>query len=200
MKHLPNALNELVIALKVLPGVGQKSAQRMAIYLLEKNKPGAENLQLALNEALLQIDYCQSCYALADDQYCPICLDSTREKQKLCVVESPLDLIAVESAMVFKGQYFVLNGRISPLDGIGPDELKIEKLFEKIQKESINELILAVSPTVEGEATAHYITDCLSNDGNISVSRLAYGVPFGGELEYLDQQTLFHAFNARMKF
>lgn len=200
MKHLPSALNELVTALKILPGVGQKSAQRMAIYLLEKNKPGAENLQLALNEALSQIDYCQSCYALADDQYCPICLDSTREKQKLCVVESPLDLIAVESAMVFKGQYFVLNGRISPLDGIGPDELKIEKLFEKIQKESINELILAVSPTVEGEATAHYITDCLSNDGNISVSRLAYGVPFGGELEYLDQQTLFHAFNSRMKF
>ncbi|TNF66412.1 MAG: recombination protein RecR [Gammaproteobacteria bacterium] len=197
MKQLPQALVELIDAFRILPGVGQKTAQRMAIFLLEKNIQGAEKLAKQLQHALTEIGQCQQCYALADQPLCPICSDNERQKHKLCVVESPLDLIALENASVFKGRYFVLNGRLSPLDGIGPKELKIDHLVQRIDQYAIDELILAVSPTVEGEATAHYINDIL-NQKDISITRLAYGVPFGGELEYLDQQTLFHAFNSRL--
>ncbi|MCF6765412.1 recombination mediator RecR [Thiotrichales bacterium 19S3-7] len=197
MKQLPQALIDLIEAFRILPGVGQKTAQRMAIFLLDKNPQGAKHLAEQLEYALEEIDQCQKCYALADQIYCPICSDNERQGHTLCVVESPLDLIALENANVFKGRYFVLNGRLSPLDGIGPNELKIDDLIKRIDEDGIDELVLAVSPTVEGEATAHYIKDIL-NHKTISISRLAYGVPFGGELEYLDQQTLFHAFNSRL--
>ncbi|MCF6807132.1 recombination mediator RecR [Thiotrichales bacterium 19S9-12] len=197
MKQLPKALLELIEALCILPGIGQKSATRMAIFLLDKNRQGAESITKALQNALSDIDQCQQCFSLADQPLCPICSDKDRDQAKLCVVESPLDLIAIENTNVFNGRYFVLNGRISPLDGVGAKELKIDHLIEMINQYEINELILAVSPTVEGEATAHYINDVLAHK-NLKISRLGYGVPFGGELEYLDQQTLFHAFNARL--
>lgn len=197
MKQLPEVLLELVNALRILPGVGQKTATRMAIFLLEKNREGALKLTKQLTLALDQIRQCQKCYALADQLLCPICSDNNRETHKICVVESPLDLIALENSGVFKGRYFVLNGRISPLDGIGPKELKLDQLVQYASDANIEELILAVSPTVEGEATAHYIKE-LFNQKEMIITRLGYGVPFGGELEYLDQQTLYHAFNARL--
>lgn len=189
----PSLLN-LIESLRCLPGVGKKTAQRLAIYLMDKNRDGAKNLESAISSALSITSNCSKCQVLADESLCPICQSSRRNNGQLCIVESPLDLLAIEESSAYQGRYFVLNGKISPLDGIGPNELKLDILISQL--DDIDEIILAISPTVEGEATAHYINEML-DDKDIKISKIAYGVPFGGELEYLDQQTLTHAFSTR---
>ena len=180
-------LGKLINALTVLPGIGKKSAQRMALYLLDKNKTGAREIASSLNEALNNIQRCKSCRMLTTNDLCHICEDERRDSQCICVVESPSDLLAIESTGGFEGKYFVLMGRLSPLDNLGPDDLGIPFLLEKIKKDDIKEIILALSSTVEGDATAMFIKD---HAENIKVSRISYGIPIGGELEYVDSNTI----------
>jgi recombination protein RecR len=184
----------LIQALKAMPGIGRKSAQRLALHLLDKDRDAAANIQVAIADALDKVEYCRKCQLLWDSEICSICADLKRDNGLLCVVESPLDMMAIEESMAYRGRYFILNGKISPLDGIGPTELKLPLLQEMAQESK--ELVLAISPTVEGDATAHFIAEMFKN-GDQKITRIAYGVPFGGELEYLDQQTLFHAFSFR---
>jgi recombination protein RecR len=184
----------LIQALKAMPGIGRKSAQRLALHLLDKDRDAAKNIQVAISDALDKVEYCRQCQLLWDSEVCDICADPKRDNGLLCVVESPLDMIAIEESMAYRGRYFILNGKISPLDGIGPTELKLPQLQKMAQ--DCNELVLAISPTVEGDATAHFIAEMFKS-GDQKITRIAYGVPFGGELEYLDQQTLFHAFSFR---
>jgi recombination protein RecR len=194
MSVLSPSLLNLIESLRCLPGVGQKTAQRLAINLMGKNRVGAEKLKTSIATALDTISNCNVCQVLTDNGLCPICQNPRRDIGQLCIVESPLDLLAIEGSSAYQGRYFVLNGKISPLDGVGPKELKLNLLEEQLSQ--VKEIILAISPTVEGTATAHYISEMLVNT-TIKISRIAYGVPFGGELEYLDHQTLSHAFTAR---
>ncbi len=189
-------LGKLINALTVLPGIGKKSAQRMALYLLDKNKIGAREIASSLNDALNSIQRCKSCRMLTTNDLCHICEDQRRDSQCICVVESPSDLLAVESTGGFEGKYFVLMGRLSPLDNLGPDELGIPSLLEKIEKDSIKEIILALSSTVEGDATAIFIKDHVEN---IKVSRISYGIPIGGELEYVDSNTIARSIIGRVE-
>lgn len=192
-------LQQLMDALRVLPGVGPKTAQRMAFHLLEKDRPGAERLSKTLDEALQRIARCRHCRTLTDQPLCEICSHPARQAEQLCIVESPIDVLAIEESAVFRGYYFVLMGHISPLDGIGPEELGLDALEKRLDEGAIREIILATNPTVEGEVTAHYISE-IARSRNISISRIAQGVPFGGELEYVDSQTLTHAFEGRTKY
>ena len=185
----------VIESLRKLPTIGKKSSQRLALHLLDKSPETAIAIANALLDATQSIRKCSSCQVLTEHEICDICISTNRDDTKICIIESMLDLIAIEEAGIFKGKYFVLNGRISPLDGIGPDELKLDVLSDIIKSRNINEVILAISPTVEGETTAHFISHMIDN--KVNISRIGFGVPFGGELEYLDQQTLFHAFNAR---
>ena len=189
-------LGKLINALTVLPGIGKKSAQRMALYLLDKNKIGAREIASSLNDALNSIQRCKSCRMLTTNDLCHICEDKRRDSQCICVVESPSDLLAIESTGGFEGKYFVLMGRLSPLDNLGPDELGIPSLLEKIEKDSIKEIILALSSTVEGDATAIFIKDHVEN---IKVSRISYGIPIGGELEYVDSNTIARSIIGRVE-
>jgi recombination protein RecR len=189
-------LGKLINALTVLPGIGKKSAQRMALYLLDKNKIGAREIVSSLNDALNSIQRCKSCRMLTTNNLCHICEDKRRDSQCICVVESPSDLLAIESTGGFEGKYFVLMGRLSPLDNLGPDELGIPSLLEKIKKDSIKEIILALSSTVEGDATAIFIKDHVEN---IKVSRISYGIPIGGELEYVDSNTIARSIIGRVE-
>ena len=189
-------LGKLINALTVLPGIGKKSAQRMALYLLDKNKIGAREIASSLNDALNSIQRCKSCRMLTTNDLCHICEDQRRDSQCICVVESPSDLLAIESTGGFEGKYFVLMGRLSPLDNLGPDELGIPSLLEKIEKDSIKEIILALSSTVEGDATAIFIKDHVEN---IKVSRISYGIPIGGELEYVDRNTIARSIIGRVE-
>ncbi len=189
-------IDDLIEALRCLPGVGPKSAQRMTFHLLERNRDGAERLAKALTEALKQVKHCSRCRILSESDLCERCADTTRQQSQLCIVEMPSDVIAIEQATQYRGQYFVLSGHLSPLDGIGPEALGIPQLIELLDEQLINEVILATNPTVEGEATAHYISQ-LAQARNIKVTRLAHGIPFGGELEYVDSGTLSHAFSGR---
>tara|TARA_B100002019_G_C21258069_1_gene595108 strand:+ start:398 stop:994 length:597 start_codon:yes stop_codon:yes gene_type:complete len=189
-------LGKLINALTVLPGIGKKSAQRMALYLLDKNKIGAREIASSLNDALNSIQRCKSCRMLTTNDLCHICEDQRRDSQCICVVESPSDLLAIESTGGFEGKYFVLMGRLSPLDNLGPDELGIPSLLEKIKKDSIKEIILALSSTVEGDATAIFIKDHVEN---IKVSRISYGIPIGGELEYVDSNTIARSIIGRVE-
>jgi recombination protein RecR len=189
-------LGKLINALTVLPGIGKKSAQRMALYLLDKNKIGAREIVSSLNDALNSIQRCKSCRMLTTNNLCHICEDKRRDSQCICVVESPSDLLAIESTGGFEGKYFVLMGRLSPLDNLGPDELGIPSLLEKIEKDSIKEIILALSSTVEGDATAIFIKDHVEN---IKVSRISYGIPIGGELEYVDSNTIARSIIGRVE-
>ena len=173
-------LYELIEALTILPGVGKKSAQRMALFLLDKNKDGAAHLAKTLEECLETIQRCEVCRQLTSEPVCRICSDSSRDVYSLCVVESPSDVLAIESTGGFKGRYFVLMGRLSPIDGISPDDLGIPDLLRHIQHTQIEEVILATSSTVEGDATASFIKDHLQS---VKVSRISYGIPIGGELE-----------------
>ena len=189
-------IDQLIDALRILPGVGVKSAQRMALQLLEKNREGAFKLAEAVTEAASKVGKCQQCRTLTEHDICNICSDSSRSDSQLCVVESPADLFAIEQAGGYRGKYFVLLGHLSPIDGIGPEQLGIDKLIERLQFNQVNELILATNLTVEGEATAHFIADKAKSLG-IEVSRIAYGVPMGGELEYVDGGTLNLALQSR---
>jgi len=189
-------IDQLIDALRILPGVGVKSAQRMALQLLEKNREGAFKLAEAVNEAATKVGKCQQCRTLTEHDLCNICSDPSRSESQLCVVESPADLFAIEQAGGYRGKYFVLLGHLSPIDGIGPEQLGIDKLTERLQSNQVNELILATNLTVEGEATAHFIADKAKSLG-VEVSRIAYGVPMGGELEYVDGGTLNLALQSR---
>ncbi|MGK0445230.1 MAG: recombination protein RecR [Bermanella sp.] len=195
MASLSPLINELVQALTILPGVGPKSAQRLALYLLEKDKAGAASLVATLSEALDKVGHCQQCRNLTETEFCPVCDDAKRNDDQLCVVETPAEVLAIEQTG-FKGRYFVLFGRLSPIEGIGPDALGLDKLKSWVLEKGVQEIILATNPTVEGEATAQYIQQMFSGK-NVDVSRIAHGVPLGGELEYVDGGTLAHALAGR---
>ncbi|QJR82172.1 recombination protein RecR [Alteromonas pelagimontana] len=198
MKFSP-LLSELISALTCLPGVGNKSAQRMAFHLLERNRQGALALSTVLHNAMEHIRHCQRCRTFTEDPLCEICRHPERaDSGLLCIVESPQDVMAIEQTLTFKGTYFVLMGHLSPIDGIGPDDIGLGELEQRLREEAISEVILATNPTVEGEATAHYIAQLCSRH-NIEASRIAHGVPVGGELEYIDGNTLTHAFSGRRR-
>jgi recombination protein RecR len=191
-------LQQLIDALKCLPGVGPKSAQRMAFHLLERDRSGARNLASALIEAVENIGRCTSCRTLSETDICTICDSASRDNSVLCVVETPADVMAIEHIAEYRGKYFVLMGHLSPLDGIGPEELGLDLLEQKLATGDIKELILATNPTVEGETTAHYISE-MAAEHNVEATRIAHGVPLGGELEYIDAGTLAHAFSGRQR-
>jgi recombination protein RecR len=189
-------LDQLIEALRCLPGVGPKSAQRMALHLLERDRDGGRHLSTVLDAAMERIGRCRSCRNLTEDETCSICANPVRDRDLLCVVESPSDVIAIEQATGYRGLYYVLMGRLSPLDGIGPDELGLEDLAERLGQEPPGEMIIATNPTVEGEATAYYLQRMAQKTG-VAVSRIAHGGPLGGELEFTDQSTIAHAFSSR---
>ena len=189
-------IDQLIDALRVLPGVGVKSAQRMALQLLEKDRASAIKLSDAIQEAATKVGNCAQCRTLTEHDLCDICSNPSRSDAQLCVVESPADLFAIENAGGYRRKYFVLHGHLSPIDGIGQEQLGIDKLIERLQSKSVNELILATNLTVEGEATAHFIAEKAKSFG-VQVSRIAYGVPMGGELEYVDGGTLNMALQSR---
>ena len=189
-------LVRLIDGLRCMPGVGQKSAQRIAFHLLERDREGARQLSAALADAVDGIGHCSRCRMFTEDELCSICAAPGRDKSQLCVVESPADVMALEDATGFRGLYFVLMGHLSPLDGIGPDELGLGQLDEWLASGEVGELIIATNPTVEGDATSHYLADLAAQRG-VKASRIAHGVPLGGELEYVDGGTLSHAFYGR---
>ena len=192
MKKFSPILQDLIEAFKQLPGIGVKSAQRIVFYLLQSNTEKALFLAETLNNSLESVRECTICRMYSEKELCEICKDDKRDQSTLCIVETPADLIALENTMQFNGRYFVLMGHLSPIDGIGPDELKINQLEELFKSHLINEIIIATSPTVDGEATAVYIASVAQNF-NIKATRIAYGVPFGGEIEYVDSNTLVQA-------
>ena len=192
MKNENSLLNRLIQAFKILPGIGEKSAQRMAFHILEKNREGGKNLARLINDSVENIRNCSECRNLTEKTICDICSDEKRNKKIICVVESPTDVLAIENSGSFKGKYFVLMGRLSPIDGVTPQDLGIPKLIERVKSSDIDEIIIATSPTIEGDATSFYIKDQL-NENRILISRIAYGVPMGGELEYVDNTTLGRA-------
>ncbi|MDC0392162.1 recombination mediator RecR [Gammaproteobacteria bacterium] len=187
-------LNDLINALTILPGVGKKSAQRMALYLLDRNKDGASILANTMLDAIEHIVRCSRCRMLTSNNLCKVCSDTTRENTSICVVESPSDVLAIESTGGYRGKYFVLLGRLSPIEGVSPEDLGINDLLQLIKVENIEEVILATSSTVEGDATAIYIKDHIED---IKVSRISYGIPIGGELEYVDGNTIARAIQGR---
>ncbi|MGB2974218.1 MAG: recombination mediator RecR [Candidatus Competibacter sp.] len=189
-------LNQLITALRCLPGVGPKSAHRLALHLLERDRDGARRLIESLREALEGIGRCRRCRDLSETELCALCANPRRNQALLCVLETPADVLAVEQATGFQGVYFVLMGHLSPLDGIGPTELGLDVLETRLSEGQIQEIILATNPTVEGEATAYYIGE-LARERGIRATRIAHGVPLGGELEYVDGGTLAHAFAGR---
>lgn len=189
-------IRQLIDALRILPGVGQKSAQRMALQMLERDRSGGLRLASALQQAMEGVGYCKQCRTLSEDSLCPQCADPRRDDTVLCVVQSPMDVFAVDQTG-FRGRYFVLKGHLSPLDGLGPDAIGVPELMARVERaDGLREVILATNPTVEGEATAHYIGQLLIPKG-LTVSRLAHGIPLGGELELVDGGTLAHAFAGR---
>jgi len=191
-------LLQLMEALRCLPGVGPRSAQRMAFHLLERDREGALKLSRVLQEAVENIGHCQRCRTLSEDDICRLCADPARDASLICIVETPADVLALEQATDFRGQYFVLMGHLSPLDGIGPAELGLDVFEQRLQQGGISEIILATNPTVEGETTAHYISQ-MAEEYGVQATRLAHGIPLGGELEYIDSGTLAHAFSGRQK-
>ncbi|WXL24024.1 recombination mediator RecR [Ectopseudomonas mendocina] len=188
-------IRHLIDSLRSLPGVGQKTAQRMALHLLERDRTGGLRLAEALSAAMAGVGHCRQCRSLSEDEVCQLCLDSRRDDSLLCVVQGPVDVYAVEQTG-YRGRYFVLKGHLSPLDGLGPEAIGIPELLQRIEAGQFSEIILATNPTVEGEATAHYIAQVLA-DKNLSVTRLAHGMPLGGELELVDGGTLAHALAGR---
>ncbi len=189
-------LTRLIEGLRRLPGVGPKSAQRMAFHLLDRDREGAAFLGKTLGEALDGIGRCKSCRMFCEDDSCNFCTPKRREMGQICVVEGPADLMAIEASTAYRGRYFVLMGRLSPLDGIGPQELGLDLLQQQLASGEISELIIATNPTVEGEATAYYLAEMARGQG-VKVTRIAHGVPMGGELEYVDGGTLSHALSGR---
>ena len=192
------SLDQLITALKCLPGVGQKSAQRMALHLLERDQDGARQIAASLSNALETVRHCQRCRNFSDVDVCQICSDDERDQDLLCVVETPADVLAVESSAAYRGRYFVLLGRLSPLDGFGPGQLGLDELEQQLDGGKISEIILATSATVEGDITAQYIADFATRHA-VKSSRLARGIPLGGELEFVDSGTLSRALSGRQR-
>lgn len=192
-------IDQLIQAFRCLPGIGPKSAQRMAFYLLERNREGAHKLADLLKITMDNIKHCQRCRNLSEISICQICNNSKRNTLQLCILESPADVLAIEQTSVYQGLYFVLMGHLSPIDGIGPNDIGIDQLQARLQEGEIKEIILATNPTVEGEATAHYIAE-IAKHYKINTSRIAYGVPVGGELEYVDGGTLARAIVGRDEY
>ena len=192
-------LNELVSAFKCLPSVGARTAQRMAFHLLERDRENGLKLAEAMKMAIENIGHCSQCRTLTEHKVCRICSDKSRSPNTLCVVENPTDVLAVEQATAYRGYYFVLMGKLSPLDGVGPEDLGLDLLEERMAEGEIKELILATNPTVEGEVTAHYISQ-LADKHDVETTRIAHGVPVGGELDYVDSSTLSHAFEGRRNY
>ena len=191
-------LERLVQSLQVLPGVGPKSAQRMAFHLLQRNREGGQRLADVLADAVAKVALCQGCRTLAETELCRLCANGKRDDRLLCVVESPADIVAIEQAGGYSGRYFVLHGRLSPIDGVGPEQLGLAQLAARVRERRPEEVILATNPTVEGEATAFYISDLIKDDVD-NISRIAHGVPIGGELEYVDGGTIVHALQGRRR-
>lgn len=198
MKIYPKPLEDLITQLSKLPGIGHKSATRVALYILRSRKDLAESLAASLLEVKEKIKFCPVCFNFTDKEPCDICSDSNRANGVLCVVEGPGDQIAIEETGVFNGRYHVLHGVLSPLDGVGPEDLKIGSVMARLEKEAIKEVILATNPTAQGEATAHFIADLLVDKG-VKVTRIAMGVPMGGDLKYMDSMTLRHSFKSRVQ-
>lgn len=192
----PPALEQLIDSLRCLPGVGPKSAQRMAYYLLQRDRKGANGLALALDNALQVVGHCKLCNTFSEQPVCPLCASEKRDTSLLCVVEMPTDLMMLENTQAYTGMYFVLMGRLSPLDGVGPKEIHLDKLLKRAQDGIVQEVILATNYTVEGDATAHYISELLRARG-VKTSRIARGMPMGGEIEYVDSGTLAQAMMER---
>jgi recombination protein RecR len=189
-------INRLIENLRCLPGIGPKSAQRIAFYLLERNRDGGLRLAEALQDSMQNIKHCQQCRNFSETDLCTLCTNLHRDQHLLCIVETPLDVLAIEQTANFRGYYFILQGHLSPLDGIGPKELGLNELIERVKNHPIKEVILATNPTVEGEVTAHHIAKLLQ-PFNITISRIAHGVPMGGEIEYIDGNTLARAISGR---
>lgn len=192
-------LQHLVSAFKCLPGVGAKTAQRMAFHILENDRKAGKQLAHSLNEAIDKVGHCQQCRTFTENKTCRLCADPARQENVLCIVESPTDVLAIEQAANYQGLYFVLLGKLSPLDGIGPEDLGLDQLDAILGQGKIEEVILATNPSVEGEVTAHYISQ-LAARYHIKTTRIAYGVPIGGELDYVDSGTLSHAFEGRRHY
>lgn len=197
MKNSP-LLSQLILALRRLPGVGPKSAQRIAFHLLERDRDGAGMLADSLRAACEGVRHCVDCRMFSEGPHCEYCASRSRDDSLLCVVEGPADVLAVEQGAHYRGRYFVLMGHLSPLDGIGPEELGLDLLQQRLQRPGLREVIIATNPTVEGEVTAHYLAELARNRG-LRVTRIAHGVPVGGELEYVDSGTLAHAFAGRQQ-
>ncbi|MET0070386.1 MAG: recombination mediator RecR [Candidatus Thiodiazotropha sp.] len=195
----PSLLQQLISALRCLPGVGAKSAQRMAYHLLERDREGGRELSRILAEAMDRIGHCSRCRTLSETERCRLCANPERDPAQLCIVETPADQAMIEQAIDYRGCYFVLGGHLSPLDGIGPKEIGLDRLDERFAEGEVKEIILATNPTIEGDATAQYIHDMALARG-IKTTRIAQGVPMGGELEYVDGATLAHAFRGRSEF
>lgn len=193
-----SSLDEMIAALKCLPGIGQKSAQRMALHLLERDQQAARRIAETITHALDTVRHCRQCRNFSDTDLCQVCNDEGREQNTICVVETPADVLAVESSAAYRGRYFVLLGRLSPLDGFGPGQLGLEELEQQLSKGGISEIILATSATVEGDITAQYIADIAGRHG-IKSTRLARGIPLGGELEFVDGGTLSRALSGRQQ-
>jgi recombination protein RecR len=195
----PPSLENLIKQFSKLPGIGQKSATRIALYVLRSNRELAENLAECLIEVKKKIIFCSVCFNLTDDDPCAICRDENRANGTICVVEGPGDQLALEESGTFNGRYHVLHGALSPLDGIGPEDLKIGALLNRLEREGIREVILATNPTTEGEATASFLADLLwQKDRDLKITRIALGVPMGGDLKYMDRMTLEHALKSRI--
>ncbi len=182
-----------------LPGVGSKTAQRFVYHLLERNRDGGMELAKALEDAMEHVKHCSSCRTLSEKEICNICANEVRDSSQLCVVETPTDIHAIEQSGIYKGKYFVLSGYLSPIDGIGAAELGMDDLEKKLQDKNINEIILATNATVEGEVTAHYISN-MAKQFDIQITRIAHGIPIGGELEYADINTIAHALSGRKNY
>lgn len=191
-------VEQLIEALSHLPSIGNKTAQRLAIHILQNDRGAGAAISQALSEAIGSVGNCQDCRNLSENALCHICADNSRSNSIICIVEGPMDVIAVEQSTHFRGKYFVLMGKLSPLDGIGPNEIGLDKLEARLQNGDVEELILATNITVEGDATAYYISE-LAKKYQVATSRIAFGVPMGGELEYIDSHTLGHAFSSRTK-
>ena len=197
MSKVSPLVDSLIEAFQCLPGVGPKSAQRMVLHLLERNKNAGLILANTLSQALENVDKCTNCRIFTESSLCQICSNEKRNKNQICVVESVSDVFAIEQSNQFNGNYFILHGHLSPIDDIGPDELALERLFVRARRKETEEIILATNSTLEGETTSHYIYDNLKENPNLKITKLARGVPLGGELEYVDRGTIMHAFSGR---
>jgi recombination protein RecR len=199
--HYSPLIQQLIDAFRRLPGVGSKTAQRMVLHFLERDRDGGRQLAAALTAAMDGIGQCRMCRTLAETELCPICAHQGRDHATLCIVETPADVYAIEQTAVYRGLYFVLMGHLSPIDGIGPQQLGISELVQRVSDNPVSEVILATNPTVEGEATAWYVAEQLKTPAlaarGLKVSRIAHGVPMGGELEYIDGSTLMHSLSGR---